>query len=63
MILAEGDTIHLRDLPDLGSSEIKSTSNAYSDSLEDIEREHILRILEESNWVIEGKKGASDKLK
>ena len=30
-----------------------------SDRLVDIERSHILRVLEETHWVIEGKRGAA----
>jgi len=30
-----------------------------SDTLEDVERTHILRVLEETNWVIHGKRGAA----
>lgn len=62
VILAEGDTIRLQDLPDLGSGYSNSTENTQSYSLKDIEREHIIRILEESNWIIEGTRGASNKL-
>jgi formate hydrogenlyase transcriptional activator len=33
--------------------------NAVSGSLEDVERSHILRVLDETNWVIHGKRGAA----
>lgn len=59
VILAEGGTIHLRDLPDLSVSRIPTTENADTNSLVEIERAHIIKVLEESNWVIEGNNGAS----
>jgi transcriptional regulator with GAF, ATPase, and Fis domain len=31
-----------------------------SEKLEDIERNHILRMLEQTKWAIEGKKGAAN---
>jgi transcriptional regulator with GAF, ATPase, and Fis domain len=34
-------------------------SNSNSKKLEDMERSHILKTLEETNWVIEGKCGAA----
>lgn len=35
---------------------------AATGTLEDVERAHILRVLQETNWVVEGKQGASTKL-
>lgn len=59
VILADGDTIRVEDLPDLSASTLQSTENTDSNSLEEIERAHIIKVLEESNWVIEGNDGAS----
>lgn len=41
-----------------------STNSHYSgsDRLEDMERSHVLRVLEETHWVIEGKRGAASAL-
>jgi len=33
-----------------------------SDKLDDIEREHILQVLEKTNWIIEGHRGATVRL-
>ena len=35
---------------------------AASDTLQDVERSHIIRILQDMNWVIEGKQGAATRL-
>lgn len=44
--------------------ELRSPDNttAQARTLEDVEREHIVRTLEESDWVIAGRSGAAAKL-
>ena len=64
VILANGSTLELVDIPDLGqSSQTKSREPATPDgtlqTLEDVERAHILKILQETNGAIEGSKGAA----
>ena len=46
----------------LSTDKIKSPTS-HSRSLEAIEREHILKILTEKSWVIEGEAGAANVLK
>jgi transcriptional regulator with GAF, ATPase, and Fis domain len=40
----------------------RTSANPDSTSLDELARQHILRVLEQSNWVIEGAKGAAQKL-
>jgi transcriptional regulator with GAF, ATPase, and Fis domain len=56
MILNSGDVLQLR-LPD----HIPETA-ADSLSLEEIERRHIMQVLQKTNWQIKGKKGAAELL-
>ncbi len=44
------------------NEEGRGTSNSHPSSMEMMEKEHILRILEESNWRINGENGAAEKL-
>src|SRR5262249_4856842 len=39
-----------------------SISSGSSSSLEDLQRQHIIKVLSETNWVIEGEKGAAKML-
>jgi transcriptional regulator with GAF, ATPase, and Fis domain len=39
-----------------------SVQEAIIDTLENVERNHIMRALNETNWVIHGKKGAAEAL-
>lgn len=39
-----------------------TTEPATSDTLEEVERTHIIKLLQETEWVIEGKQGAAPKL-
>lgn len=51
VVLAEGDVIDIEDLTHPGYSELKSVDQGYTlRSLEDVEREHILKTLERLNW-------------
>lgn len=56
MILSDGKNleIHLPDAPSCGCPD--------NIELEDMERRHILRVLESSNWRVKGKNGAAEKL-
>ena len=58
IILANGQNLEVRDIPELRVSQVESL-NAPSGTLEEVERAHILRVLEETKGVIEGSKGAA----
>jgi transcriptional regulator with GAF, ATPase, and Fis domain len=69
-IVAAGPIIGEDDLPPLSRADVRArpfvASSADADSgapplerLETVERAHIVRVLESSGWVIEGKKGAA----
>ena len=58
-ILAEGSMLQIDDVLLHGNS---APHPSTSDSLEEVERAHILRILHDVNWVIEGKEGAATRL-
>ncbi|MFY9221160.1 MAG: helix-turn-helix domain-containing protein, partial [Blastocatellia bacterium] len=64
LILSEGHILEIEEdfllLPKLSS--VKSNSKV-NKSLEDIEKEHILKVLEQVGWVIEGTQGAATILK
>jgi transcriptional regulator of acetoin/glycerol metabolism len=53
MILTTGSTLLIDRL------DTESISNIHKGTLEDIEREHILRVLESTGWRVGGKRGAS----
>ena len=58
-ILANGPMLEIDDVILQGNS---APLLPIADSLEEVERAHILRILQEMNWVIEGKQGAASRL-
>jgi formate hydrogenlyase transcriptional activator len=58
VILSQGSTL---DVP-LGELEPFTCREADVSTLKDIEREHILRALNKSNWVVSGRSGAAAKL-
>ena len=60
VILARGPLIGPRDM--LNQATEPSMPPASSLRLEDIERSHLVRVLSESDWVVEGRKGAAAKL-
>jgi len=65
VILAQGSALELENIPDLRSLPQKNTSPHSQTSvspiqtLEEVERTHIASVLKETNWVIEGSRGAS----
>ena len=56
VILTKGDVLQIPPLPTLTMNRTKPVT------LKDAERDHILKVLEESNWVIGGKSGAAARL-
>lgn len=57
VVLAQGSTIQIDEsLLGLG---VGSQSHGSVETLEGIERSHIIRVLEQTNWVIDGKRGAA----
>jgi len=56
VILTNGDVLHVPPLPS------RTINNVGAVTLQDAEREHLLKILEESNWVVGGKHGAAARL-
>lgn len=60
VILSRGSTLTIDDCLDIVPVAEMSSSN--SKMLEDVERSHIIKILEETNWVIHGKRGAASVL-
>ena len=56
VILTNGDVLQVPLLPS------RTTSNAGPVTLQDAEREHLMKVLEESNWVVGGKHGAAARL-
>jgi formate hydrogenlyase transcriptional activator len=61
VILIQDDTLRLTDLP-AGSHDHPEEMQAHSENLTDVEKSHILRILNECNWIIDGARGAARKL-
>ena len=59
MILAKGPLLQIDEVMLRGNS---TPLVPVADSLEEVERAHILRILQDTNWVIEGKQGAATRL-
>jgi formate hydrogenlyase transcriptional activator len=57
VVVSAGPTIRI-DKSVLGLN-VDSQSQGSVDTLEDVERTHILRVLEETNWVVNGKGGAA----
>lgn len=65
MILSRGTTLELENaFPDHHRSDHTSspTHNRQSENLEDVERTHIIKVLEECNWKIRGEDGAAEHL-
>jgi formate hydrogenlyase transcriptional activator len=58
-ILAKGPMLQINEVMLQGNS---APLLPVADSLEEVERGHILRILQDMNWVIEGKQGAATRL-
>jgi len=58
-ILANGPLLQIDDVMLQGNS---ASPLPVADSLEEVERTHILRVLQDTNWVIEGKQGAATRL-
>ena len=56
-ILARTPVVHIEDSLDLRLKADAGDSGL--STLEDVEREHILRVLEEANWIIDGPRGAA----
>lgn len=62
-VILSSDTVLRPPLAELKRSETpKATSNENGDSLQHAEREHILRMLREADWVLGGTTGAAAKL-
>lgn len=59
VILAKGPLLQIGDVMLQGNS---ASPRPVADSLEEVERAHIRRILQEMHWVIEGKQGAAARL-
>jgi formate hydrogenlyase transcriptional activator len=57
VILTKGDVLQL---PPLRSSRLPARTEPIT--LKDAKRDHILRVLDETNWVISGKHGAAASL-
>jgi PAS domain S-box-containing protein len=58
VILSAGSTLEVEEELLLSSKQSESTASKPK-SLEDVEREHILQVLDQVGWVIEGPKGAA----
>jgi len=62
VILSRGDSITLKDLPDIDNRNNQTNFDSDDKSiktLEDLERTHILEILEECKWIVDGNRGAA----
>ena len=59
MILAKGSMLQINDVLLHGNS---APMMPVADSLEEVERAHILRVLQDMNWIIEGNHGAAVRL-
>jgi len=59
VILAEGKTLQIEHI---GISNQSHTNETETSTLESVERNHILSVLEETNWKIQGKLGAAVRL-
>jgi formate hydrogenlyase transcriptional activator len=57
VILSQGSILQIDESLDMRLDAELQTSG--SNTLEDVERSHILSVLEETNWVIDGKRGAA----
>jgi formate hydrogenlyase transcriptional activator len=69
VVLSRGSTLHLGadllpvDAPDSSAEEPANAQPKNADSLEEIQRQHIRRVLERTGWVISGSSGAGAILK
>jgi formate hydrogenlyase transcriptional activator len=61
VVLAKGPVVQI-DQSLLRSADSPSAAESFIDTLENNERQHILRALNETNWVIHGKQGAAELL-
>jgi formate hydrogenlyase transcriptional activator len=61
VILSRGPVLEVPN-PEKPGSRIESEQPVASTTLESVEREHIMRVLSETNWVIGGPQGAANKL-
>ena len=60
LILTRGDTLHYGDwIPKIGRGVHKGNGNPALFKMEDVEREHIINILNNTNWMVSGEKGAA----
>jgi len=56
-ILARGPVVHVEDSLDL---RLRADADGHGlEKLDDLERSHIIRVLEETNWIIDGPRGAA----
>ncbi len=60
-ILSNDETLRVDDFPS-GSFDKGDEVQVYSGSLERVEKDHILKILKECNWIIDGERGAARRL-
>ena len=64
VILSQGDELELDDT--LANKQVKSVptndSGTSAQTLEDVERQHIISALEDTNWKISGAQGAAERL-
>jgi formate hydrogenlyase transcriptional activator len=57
-VLARGPMVEIEAMLDISPAEASSVTFT-KHSLEEVEREHILKVLDQAGWIIEGKDGAS----
>jgi transcriptional regulator with GAF, ATPase, and Fis domain len=60
MITSPNSTLHLADK--LEASKTTDPETSQSNDLSEVERDHIIRVLEQTRWKIEGKNGAAESL-
>ena len=61
VILSADETLRVSDFPS-GSPRYPDNEQTSGEELRQIEKDHILRILKESNWIIDGDRGAAGRL-
>jgi formate hydrogenlyase transcriptional activator len=62
-VILSSHTILRAPISELESCSVQSVSNAPLTVLKELQRDHILRALEASNWVVGGRNGAAERLK
>ena len=63
LIVGKGPVLQLADpLPPAPSGSERAPARETGQRLEDVEREHVWRVLQETNWVVEGERGAAARL-